>query len=58
MEIYILDNEQPTTCSKCGMRTVFSENIIDQTIAQYHQCPQPLCQYKFVGEFATNEENG
>lgn len=51
MEVYILDNEQPTGCPKCGVRTEFTETFIDGMIVQHHHCPQPLCQYKFIGEF-------
>jgi len=29
MEVYILDNEQPTGCPKCGTRTEFTETIIN-----------------------------
>lgn len=51
MEVYILDNEQPTGCPKCGARTEFIETIIDEMLVQHHHCPQPLCKYKFIGEF-------
>ncbi len=55
MELYILDNEQPTGCPKCGTRTEFAETIINEMIVQHHHCPQLLCQYKFTGEFDKEE---
>ena len=57
MELYILDNEQPTGCQKCGTRTEFTETIINEMIVQHHHCPQLLCQYKFTGEFDKEEGN-
>lgn len=55
MEVYILDNEQPTGCPKCGTRTEFTETIINEMLVQHHHCPQPLCKYKFIGEFDTGK---
>lgn len=57
MELYILDNEQPTGCPKCGTRTEFTETIINEMIVQHHHCPQLLCQYNFTGEFDKEEGN-
>ena len=57
MELYILDNEQPTGCPKCGTRTEFTETIINEMIVQHHNCPQLLCQYNFTGEFDKEEGN-
>jgi hypothetical protein len=56
IEVYILDNEQPTSCPKCGLRTEFTETVVNEMIVQHHHCPQTLCQYKFIGEFAKEEE--
>jgi hypothetical protein len=46
LPIFILDNEQPTTCPMCGARTEFDETA-DGT--QNHCCR--WCQFQFVGEF-------
>jgi hypothetical protein len=52
MDIYIVDNEQPTTCPKCGTRTDFEEmNEKKKIIIQKHSCPNPKCKYEFIGEF-------
>jgi formylmethanofuran dehydrogenase subunit E len=40
------DNDQPTTCSKCGARTYFIE--LNQK-EHYHRCFE--CDYKFILEF-------
>lgn len=55
MDIYIFDNDQPTTCPKCGARTDFKEIIRKNQEIQIHICLNPECQYKFIGEF--EEEN-
>ena len=44
-DIYILDQDQPATCPKCGARTDFAE-LGDY---QVHTCKE--CGYSFVGEF-------
>lgn len=43
---YILDNEQPPTCPKCGARTDFEEN---EDGTQAHTCLN--CKFQFTGEF-------
>lgn len=48
LDIYFLDQEQPTTCPKCGARTDFTE--INE-LQQYHICLSSLCKFKFIGEF-------
>ena len=51
MDIYILDNKQPTICPKCGTRTDFEEKNENKKIIQKHSCPNSKCRYEFVGEF-------
>jgi hypothetical protein len=46
--IYILDNDQPTTCPKCGSRTRFVEYT---GAIQKHHCLGKDCLYSFIGEF-------
>jgi len=48
--IWLLDDEQPATCPKCGARTDFTDNP-DGT--QNHECLR--CRFQFIGEF-DNEE--
>ena len=49
-DIFSLDNEQPTWCPKCGLRTAF-EDCHDTELGFYqlHQCSS--CMYKFIGVF-------
>ncbi|MCW3105134.1 MAG: hypothetical protein JWO09_3574 [Bacteroidetes bacterium] len=50
--IYILDNEQPTTCPQCGRRTNFSQFLERNEIIQKHYCMERVaCGYSFIGEF-------
>lgn len=44
--IFILDDEQPTTCPKCGARTDFKDLDGEK---QEHVCLG--CGFKFIGEF-------
>lgn len=46
LPIQVLDDEQPTTCPKCGSRTEFDELTEGR---QHHTCLG--CGYEFVGEF-------
>ena len=50
-ETYILDNDQPTTCPKCGKRTDWTDN---EDGSQDHKCLG--CGYEFRGEFEPREE--
>lgn len=49
--IYILDNEQPTTCPRCGARTDFVEWRYKGILIQKHFCLWQYCKYVFIGEF-------
>ncbi len=49
--IYILENEQPTTCPKCGARTDFVQLRYRSRVIQKHSCLWPYCKYVFIGEF-------
>lgn len=53
---YILDNDQPTNCPKCGARTDFEQFEEDGTIVQKHRCLAPNCFYIFLGEFESEME--
>lgn len=53
LDIYILDNDQPTTCPKCGVRTDWIEIDNDRF---FHTCLDKECNYQFIGEFETDEE--
>jgi hypothetical protein len=53
-QTYILDNDQPTTCPKCGTRTYFTEHLFEGKIIQTHSCSYKLCKYSFIGEFENN----
>lgn len=55
-KIYILDNDQPTTCPKCGARTTFDEFTDKEGYKQRHTCLNPICACVFVGEFESEEE--
>lgn len=49
LDVYINgDNEQPTTCPKCGSRTGF-EQIADDK--QQHECLNSDCRYEFFLDF-------
>jgi hypothetical protein len=48
---YILDNDQPTTCPKCGARTDFYEIDNKDEPIQEHYCMQVACSYTFWGVF-------
>jgi len=48
---YILDNEQPTTCPKCGARVYFVEIRENKELRHYNLCLNKSCKYEFVGEF-------
>lgn len=53
---YILDNDQPTTCPKCGARTDFEQFEEDGTIVQKHRCLNINCAFVFLGEFESEAE--
>jgi len=55
MNIFILDNEQPTCCPKCGTRTDFEEVINRDKTFQMHHCANKECLYEFIGEFESEE---
>jgi len=50
---YILDNNQPATCPKCGARTEWENIIVLKIASQLHTCLASSCNYKFIGEFET-----
>lgn len=49
--IFILDNDQPTTCPVCGERTEFYDVKVEGEIYQYHICLDDDCFFSFLGEF-------
>lgn len=49
--IFILDNDQPTTCPICGARTKFKNVKVENETVQYHICLDINCRFSFVGEF-------
>lgn len=52
-DLYILDDDQPTTCPKCGARTeILAE---DYSGTQAHRCP--ACGYAFIGELDTEADD-
>jgi len=53
IDTYILDNDNPAVCPKCGARTLF---IDLENNVQYHLCPNTGCLHEFYGEFETEEE--
>jgi hypothetical protein len=52
LPVHVLDDEQPTTCPKCGSRTEFDE-LTDGR--QRHACL--ACSYEFMGEFDRASSN-
>jgi hypothetical protein len=44
----LLLNDQPTTCPKCGGRTLFDEFGEGKGMYQIHKCKYPECSYEFV----------
>lgn len=50
-EIFILDNDQPTSCPKCGSRTDFKEETFNNRLIQIHKCLNKKCAKEFIGEF-------
>lgn len=51
-EIYILDNEQPTCCPLCGLRTDFNETSnFELGDYQQHQYNNTSCNKSFIGVF-------
>lgn len=53
---YILDNDQPTVCPKCGARTDFEQFEEDGIIVQKHHCLDSNCSFVFLGEFESEME--
>ncbi len=51
MITFILDNEQATTCPKCGSRTDFHQTNNEELLQQFHSCLNSECKFEFVGEF-------
>jgi hypothetical protein len=55
-DLYFLDYEQPTSCPKCGARTMFEELTEYQKTFQKHDCINHRCKYKFIGEFESQKQ--
>lgn len=51
LDVYILDDDQPTTCPKCGARTYFTEVGKASAQVQHHKCLNEQCGYVFNGVF-------
>jgi hypothetical protein len=51
IDIFILDNKQPTCCPKCGTRSDFEDIIHKGKIIQVLRCINTHCEFQFVGEF-------
>lgn len=45
LEVFILDDDQPTTCPRCAVRT--KNSTCDSTLI----CTCPSCHFTFRGEF-------
>lgn len=45
LQVFLVDNDQPTTCPTCGARTDFQEV---SSWKQIHECLD--CNFKFIGE--------
>lgn len=43
VELHVM-GEEPTTCPKCGARTIFTE---DDNGTQHHGCLNPRCRHEF-----------
>jgi len=51
-DVFILDNDQPTACPYCGVRTEFEEKQ-NKGLGYYqlHSCNSYDCEREFIGVF-------